>query len=147
MNILIAWINKMPIYTYRCEFCGYEVDEYRSIQTRDTAPTCDCRAWEPMKRVMVAPMVRGDYEGYDCPVTGKWIEGRKQHQENLKRHGCRVLEGGEKEYAAKIRRDSERGLEKKVEEVVERALDSLPPERLRVMQEGVGKVDIQAVRG
>lgn len=36
-----------------------------------------------------------DSEGYDCPVTGKWIEGRAAHRENLKRHGCHVLEKGE----------------------------------------------------
>ena len=38
------------------------------------------------------PMVSMDYEAYECPVTGKTIEGRAAHQENLKRTNCRLLE-------------------------------------------------------
>jgi hypothetical protein len=43
------------------------------------------------------PMIAGDYEAYECPVSGKMIEGRKAHEENLKATGCRILERGEKE--------------------------------------------------
>lgn len=48
-------------------------------------------------------LVAKDYEGYSCPVTGKWVEGRTAHRENLKRHGCRLLERGERERAEKTR--------------------------------------------
>lgn len=48
-------------------------------------------------------MIGTDYKGYTCPVTNKWIEGKAAHQENLKRHNCRVLEKGEKEQNAKTR--------------------------------------------
>ena len=41
------------------------------------------------------PILLGDYSAYDCPVTGKIIDGRYQHSENLKRQGCRLLEKGE----------------------------------------------------
>lgn len=39
--------------------------------------------------------VQGDYEGYVSPASGKYIEGRYQHREDLKRTGCRILETGE----------------------------------------------------
>lgn len=45
--------------------------------------------------------IAGDFSGYECPVTGNWIEGRKAHSENLKKTGCRLLEKGEKEERAK----------------------------------------------
>lgn len=44
-----------------------------------------------------APMSIKDYEAYECPVTGKMIEGRAAHRENLKRTGCRIFEPGERE--------------------------------------------------
>ena len=43
------------------------------------------------------PMIVSDYAPYECPVTGKTIEGRRAHEENLKATGCRILERGEKE--------------------------------------------------
>lgn len=52
-------------------------------------------------RGYVAP----DYRGYECPVSGKWIDGRAAHRENLKRTGCRLLERGEKEEAPKRRQE------------------------------------------
>lgn len=55
-----------------------------------------------------------DYEGYDCPVTGKWVEGRAAHRENLKKHGCHILEKGEA-------RDNERNRI----EAEERTIDAL----------------------
>lgn len=41
------------------------------------------------------PHISKDYDGYTCPVTDKWVEGRVAHRENLKRQDCRVLEKGE----------------------------------------------------
>ena len=52
------------------------------------------------------PQIAGDYETYECPVTGKPIEGRAAHRENLKRHGCRLLEKGETREAPKRREES-----------------------------------------
>lgn len=43
------------------------------------------------------PHLVSDYEAYECPVTGKMIEGRAAHRENLKRTGCRLFEPGERE--------------------------------------------------
>lgn len=72
---------------------------------------------EPLARALRrrnrAPRVRSfeinpDYKGYTCPITGRWVEGRAAHRENLKRHGCRVMEKGEKEWAAKRREENYR---------------------------------------
>lgn len=42
-----------------------------------------------------------DIDGYDCPITGKFISSRAEHRENLKRTGCRNLEPGESRDAIK----------------------------------------------
>ena len=52
---------------------------------------CGSRA----ERVIDKARVVADYEPYQCPITGNEVRGRRAHEENLKRHGCRVYEPGE----------------------------------------------------
>lgn len=66
-----------------------------------------------------------DYRPYRCPVTGKPVEGRRAHQENLKRTGCRVLEKGEKEHNMRERAESDRKLERTVSDAVDRTASEL----------------------
>src|SRR5579862_638829 len=65
-----------------------------------------------------APFVQGDYEGYQSPITGEWIEGRRAHREDLKRHGCRVFEGRESEQRAADRVQTENA--KRTEQLAEK---------------------------
>lgn len=57
-----------------------------------------------------------EYEGYECPVTGKWVEGKHAHRENLKRTGCRLLEPGEFE-------DTKKNGRKRIEQQIDAAVD------------------------
>lgn len=41
------------------------------------------------------PAVFGDYKPYRSPATGKVIEGRRAHRDDLARSGCRLIERGE----------------------------------------------------
>lgn len=62
-----------------------------------------------------------DYGSYDCPITGMTISGKAEHEANLKRHGVRVIEKGE-------RRDAERQLEYKREATlreIDKTVDAL----------------------
>lgn len=43
------------------------------------------------------PDVMGDLPGYESPITGEWIEGRAARARDLKRHGCRPYEDGERQ--------------------------------------------------
>ena len=59
------------------------------------------------------PILLRDYGAYDCPITGKMIEGRAAHTENLKRHDCRLLEKGESRDAPKrVEESFQAGLDK-----------------------------------
>lgn len=59
----------------------------------------------PHRSDFPTPRVSGDFAAYDCPITGKSIEGRVAHEENLKRNDCRILEPGEKEDNARRGRE------------------------------------------
>lgn len=69
--------------------------------------------------------IGSDYKGYSCPVTGKPIEGKRAHKENLKRTGCRVLERGEKEQNLRDRADADRNIERIVDVAVEKTAAQL----------------------
>ena len=43
------------------------------------------------------PFVWDDTPGYESPITGLWVEGRRARREDLKRHRCRPYEGREQE--------------------------------------------------
>ena len=89
----------------------------------------DAMDWAPVPprvvRVSVAPAVWKDIGGYSCPITGREIGSRSTHRENLRQHGCRVLEPDEirpslfgKEYAGSKLYNPDRGQE------VQRELDA-----------------------
>jgi hypothetical protein len=69
--------------------------------------------------------VRSDYKAYRCPITGNVIDGKRAHGENLKRHGCRVLESGEKEESVKRRAEADRAFEKTVSDAVDKTVAQL----------------------
>jgi hypothetical protein len=106
------------------------MDHFEKIDNRDFPVTCphpDCG--QMMTRELSAPMVRGDYEGYSCPRTGKWIEGRRAHEENLKLHGCRVFEPGEKRMFDENKRRGEAAFNAKIENTVEELIHAMPLEK------------------
>lgn len=116
----------MPTYAYKCG-CGRVRDVVKPLARLNCAETCICG--EVMGRQISAVRVVGDYAGYDCPVTGKRIEGRRAHHENLKRQGCRVLEPGEKEQNESRRQQEERSFEASVDHTVESFVHNLPTEK------------------
>lgn len=120
----------MPVYEYKCE-AGHEFEKVHRIAHCDDTHHCTCGA--VAHRQMVAPRVRGDYPGYQCPITGSWIEGRKAHNENLAKHGCRVLEGGEREAMTRRKAEADSRLEKAVEETAIMDLMTMPDTKFEVL--------------
>jgi hypothetical protein len=64
-------------------------------------------------------LVAPDLPGYESPVTGQWIDGRKARREDLKRNHCRPYELGEREHFLKNR---DRDFDRHMERVIDRAL-------------------------
>lgn len=120
----------MPLYVYRCDACANKCNVFKKLSELNRLEPCRfCSTPEPMSRQVVAPMVVADYPGYDCPITGKWIEGRKAHEANLKLHNCRVVEAGETEMFKRRREDEEAKLDAGIESSIEQWITEAPPEK------------------
>jgi putative FmdB family regulatory protein len=99
----------MPTYEYECPACGRTASAFRHVDQRHDGPECHGQ----MDKLISRPMVVTDLPGYQSPVTGKWIEGKKARTEDLKRTGSRPWEGMdvEKREAAKARNEADAKLD------------------------------------
>jgi len=89
------------------------------------------------QKIFLPPMVRGDLPGYESPIDGRWIEGRRARLEDLKRSGCRPYETGEKEYHERNRIQENERLEARVDETVEREFDKMPARKKELLEQEI----------
>ncbi len=123
----------MPLYTFQCPACSGTRDVVVPIDQRNHAHVvCGCGA-AMVRHQIYRQMVKADLPGYTCPITGQWIEGRRQHEENLKRHGCRVLESGETDAVRRNRAQAEAALERSVAETVEAEIHAMTPRQRELL--------------
>jgi putative FmdB family regulatory protein len=135
----------VPLYDCLCK-SGHKFERFIKLADFEAPIECDCHA--PASRVISAPLISVDNTGYSCPVTGKWVGSRREHRDNLARQGCRVLEPGEKEQSAQFRQREEELFEKKIENSVEKTIDSYSSaKKEQLCNELVnGKLDVQLER-
>jgi hypothetical protein len=69
-----------------------------------------------------APMIAGDYKPYECPITGKTIDGRIEHKQNLEQHGCRVHEKGEFE---DVKKNGVKDRNAEIDRAIDRSVDAI----------------------
>ena len=82
------------------------------------------------------PLIFGDLPSYQSPVTGKWIDGRVQRREDLKRTGSRPYEGRDQELKEAARQEQyrDRALDAKIEKSAAETFYQLPPEKRRILE-------------
>lgn len=114
----------MPVYEYRCPQ-GHTFERLLPIARYREDQRCPCGS--PAEKVILhAPRVFSDFEGYESPASGKWIEGRRARMEDMKATGCHPYEVGEaQQAAASAAREYERKLDASVDEAVERSINEL----------------------
>lgn len=111
------------IFDWECKACGMVRHDLTEC------PVCaSCGSTDVQKVWFRAPsgIVKANYPAYHCPITGKVIDGRKAHEENLARHNCRVAEAGEKEAAERFRKANDEALDRAIEGTVEREIALMP---------------------
>lgn len=81
-------------------------------------------------------MIVGDLPGYVSPVTGLWVEGRRQRREDLKRSGSRPWEGleSEKREAARQEGYAEQKLDASLTRAASEAFYQLPPSKRDILK-------------
>ena len=135
----------MPLYDFRCSK-GHRFERFVPLEKFEEVQECVCNA--PAQRLISAPMFTVDNTGYNCPITGEWIGSKYQHQENLAKHGCRVLETGETEAAASFRAKEDAKLDKLIEDHVEREFESFSSDKKEQLHNELvnGKLDLSVDR-
>lgn len=83
-------------------------------------------------------VIMPDLPGYQSPVTGKWIEGRRARREDMARTGSRPWEGMEQEQKEASRRKQyeEQKQDARLHEAASRAWYQLDPRKRRRLIEG-----------
>lgn len=135
----------MPLYDFNCsaECPPFE----RMVKLVDFEEPQKCACGAIATRAISRPRISVENVGYDCPVTGRWIGSKHEHEENLKQHGCRVLERGESEQAAKVREKQDAQFDAAIEETVEREWNVMPSEKKeKLANELLGGADIAVER-
>lgn len=110
----------MPIYEYQCA-AGHVFDGYASVETRHTPQACRC-GLAGHKVILHPPRVFGDYEGYESPASGRWIEGRRARERDFAETGTRPYELGEREEMVRRQAENDRKADQAVDEAVEHTL-------------------------
>lgn len=132
----------MPLYDYQCRDCSSQFELFHKIADLDLAHECEKCGSENTFRVLTPTRISADYPGYQCPISGKWIEGKKAHRENLAKHDCRVLETGETEMAMKRKKAMNEANDAMIEAAAVRAIEALPQQKLEILagelQHGAG---------
>lgn len=122
----------MPIYSAQCTECNYRFDIFRKISDRNLPANCErCKA--PARRIVDKASISPDYEPYQCPITGVEIRGRRAHEENLKKHGCRVYEPGELDDHKRERAKQEEQLLEDVANAAAEVALAMPQEKFEIL--------------
>lgn len=112
----------MPLYTYQCTVCNLKQQTFRCIVNRDEAPEC---CGTVTHRLIEAPRVEPDLPSYTSPIDGRWIDGRKARNEDLKRNGCIPYDLDFKEECLKKQKDLHQDTEKAIDRIVEQTAADL----------------------
>ena len=137
----------MPVYDYECLSCGAVEEKVHSIAVLGMQQYCSvCNG--RMNKLLSAPMVAVSKIEYRCPITNAPITTKQQHENNLAKHGCRILETGEVEQAKRKRVESNRELDRKIESEVEKLVETMPSDKKeRLANEIASGVDLTTMRG
>lgn len=96
----------------------------RFIMWSKGTPSCSVCGSSPIKTLPASRHRQIEYD-YECPVTGIPIRSKAAHEENLKRHGCHVLEPGELAHADKVRAQNQVAADAHLDASVDATVDSL----------------------
>lgn len=134
----------MPTYFYHCKSCGHPFEDFHRISSHTPTlpcPKCSEEAVQWFPKGSTAP-VFGDYPEYHCPITNKLISGKKAHEANLQRHGCRVLEPGETTDFMKQRAAADKSFGEEIRKTVAEEVAKLPEEKLESLSKELASTEL-----
>ena len=98
-------------------------DNYGEIQWSHKPVRAQKRVYLESKRShLSSPMISRDYETYACPVTGRPVTGKAEHNANLLKHGCRIQEKGEFE---DVKKNGKKRIEASIDAAIDKSVDAI----------------------
>ena len=127
----------MPCYESRCRQCGKVQDYYQSTSNCHVTPECCGELTE--KVILSAPMGIVDIPAYVSPTSGRWINSRRERNEDLKASNARPWEGMEQEQkeAERHKAYTEQKEDQALTVAAEQAFAQLEPEKKRILEQAV----------
>lgn len=107
----------MPLYEYMCPQCEKSFTVFKKLSDYRTPAEHSCGTVG--ERIISRPMIAVDYPAYISPATGKLVQGKRQHEEDLKRSGCRILEPGERQDMERRKKEADVKEDKMIDKMVE----------------------------
>lgn len=134
----------MPIYAYLCEG-GHDFERFLPLADYASPQTCECG--KAAQKQLCAPLVVADLPGYQSPVDGRWIEGRKARREDLARNNCVPYEPSMKSEQQRRLARSNAEIDKKVDEHVEAEVAKMPARKREKLEAELRGHDVAVERG
>jgi len=138
----------MPTYVFKCK-SGHQFDIFLPLKDYNTTQKCDCG--EEANRITVPTMLSPDiapWDAYVSPATGKYITSYKDRRKDMKEAGCVDYEPGFREYVKKQQLETERKIEKKIDQTVDSLYENLPSKKKEMLErELTSGTDLQYTRG
>lgn len=122
----------MPVYAYICHQ-GHAFDRYLPLARYAEAQTCECGA--ASEKRITAPLVVCDLPGYQSPVDGRWIEGRRARREDLARNNCVPYEPSMKAAHMKRIEKADEKLERDIEQHFDAEIAQMPARKKELLEQ------------
>lgn len=119
----------MPVYEYWCRSCEGKFEAVHSVADYLKPTACPSCGEVGEKRIFTPQVVCDDLPGYQSPIDGRWVEGRRARAEDLRRNGCHPYDPADKAFYAKRRAEEDAQLDRMVEETVSREIAAMPPRK------------------
>lgn len=101
----------MPVFDYKCRFCGeIHRDVFRSSDEDTATLECQCgkkalRYWGETRLMFDRVFGAHDMEGYHCPVTDEYVTSRKRRREIIRENNLEECGGSDRKTLAQRRKD------------------------------------------
>lgn len=77
----------MPLYTYRCDQCGQDRDQFNKIVDREKGPGCCGATMAPIITPTMIQVPGGTDISYRCPMTGEAVQSMRRRKYLMEKNG------------------------------------------------------------
>lgn len=122
----------MPCYEYACAN-GHIFDRFLPLARYAEPQTCECGA--ASQKRLTAPLIVQDLPGYQSPVDGRWVEGRRARREDLARNNCVPYEPSMKDEQRRRQAQADEKLGRDIEHHFDAEVSRMPARKKELLEQ------------